>query len=154
MAYDVVIGESPATFTAVVRGRARQGELSEVVPRTIGEVWSFLRANPAIRPGRNIAVYLDCEIHLECGAEVAGPFEGDGRVICSKLPAGPIAFAEHVGPYDRLHGAHEAVLRFCADRGLALAGPSWEVYGHWVEDPAQLRTEVCYLLQASGPEAT
>jgi effector-binding domain-containing protein len=151
MPHDVRIGESPATPTAVVRGRARQEELAEVVPRTMGEVWDFLRANPAIRPGRNVAVYLDGEIHLECGAEVAEPFQGNGKVECSAIPAGPIAFTEHVGPYDRLNEAHEAVLRWCAEHGHALAGPSWEVYGHWVEDPAELRTEVCYLLRPAGP---
>jgi len=30
------------------------------------------------------------------------------------------------------------------------AGQSWEVYGHWHADPAQLRTEVYYLLQPVG----
>ena len=28
-----------------------------------------------------------------------------------------------------------------------LAAPSWEVYGHWHDDPAELRTEAYYLLQ-------
>ncbi len=28
-----------------------------------------------------------------------------------------------------------------------LAGPSWEVYGHWHEDPAQLKTDIYYLLR-------
>jgi effector-binding domain-containing protein len=154
MPYDVRIGQSPATVLAIVRRRARQGDLAEVVPRAIGEVWDYLRANPAIRPGRNVAVYLDGAIHLECGAEVAEPFQGDGEVACSTLPAGPIAFTEHVGPYNQLHGAHQAVHRFCADRGFEMAGPSWEVYGHWVEAPAELRTEVCYLLRPAGPEST
>ena len=27
-----------------------------------------------------------------------------------------------------------------------IAGPNWEVYTHWEEDPAKLRTEVYYLL--------
>jgi effector-binding domain-containing protein len=153
MPYEVRIGESSATFTAVVRGRARQRELSVVVPRTIGEVWIFLRGNPGIHPGRNVAVYLDGEINLECGAEVASKFEGDGRVFCSTIPAGPMAATEHVGPYDRLGEAHEAVLQFCRDRRYRLAGPSWEVYGHWVEDPAELRTEVCYLLMSAEAES-
>jgi effector-binding domain-containing protein len=154
MPYEVRFGEPPATVLAIVRRRARQEELAEVVPRAIGEVWGFLRANPAIRPGRNVAVYLDRAIHLECGAEVAEPFQGDGAVECSTIPAGPIAYTKHIGPYDRLHGAHEAVLRWCADRGLTLAGPSWEVHGHWVENPAELRTEVYYLLRPAEPVGT
>ena len=38
------------------------------------------------------------------------------------------------------------VHRFAAERGLELAGPRWEIYGHWREDPAEVETEVYYLL--------
>jgi len=41
-----------------------------------------------------------------------------------------------------------AVLRWCAEHGLDPAGPRWEIYGHWHDDdPAQLETEVYYLLR-------
>jgi hypothetical protein len=33
-----------------------------------------------------------------------------------------------------------------AASGRALAGPRWEVYGDWRDDPAELETEVYYLL--------
>jgi len=29
------------------------------------------------------------------------------------------------------------------------AGPNWEIYGHWTDDPAQLRTDVFYLLDCA-----
>ena len=35
-------------------------------------------------------------------------------------------------------------------QALGLAGPNWEVYGHWHDDPSQLRTDVFYLLQDAG----
>jgi hypothetical protein len=44
---------------------------------------------------------------------------------------------------------HEAVRAWCAAQGHALAGPNWEVYGHWNHDPQQLITEVFYLLSNS-----
>jgi hypothetical protein len=28
---------------------------------------------------------------------------------------------------------------------------SWELYGHWEDDPAKLRTDVFYLLRPVGP---
>ncbi|HEX4962175.1 MAG TPA: hypothetical protein VF173_15170 [Thermoanaerobaculia bacterium] len=52
----------------------------------------------------------------------------------------------HYGPYERLGGAHDAVRHWCAEHKLALAGPLWELYGHWEEDPAKLRTDVFYLV--------
>ena len=36
---------------------------------------------------------------------------------------------------------------------LALAGPNWEIYGHWVDewnrDPSKIRTDVFYLIKKS-----
>ena len=50
------------------------------------------------------------------------------------------------GDYSALGDAHEAVDRFAAARGLELAGPRWEIYGHGHIDPSELTTEVHYLL--------
>jgi effector-binding domain-containing protein len=134
----------------VVRRRAIQKELSRVVPAACGEVWQYFRATPVAKPGRHVAVYLDCtngEINLEVGVEVDRPFTGDGNVVCSTTPAGKVATTAHLGPYGRLGEAHDAIRKWCADQGYAFAGPSWEVYGHWTDDPAQLRTDVFYLLK-------
>jgi hypothetical protein len=42
----------------------------------------------------------------------------------------------------------------CRDNGYALAGPNWEVYGHWKDewnsDPTKICTDVFYLLVAAG----
>jgi effector-binding domain-containing protein len=146
MNYQVEVRRVEAQTTAVVRRRASQGELSRVVPQGCGEVWAFVRAGLP-NPGRHLALYLDGEINLEVGVEVAQPFAGDGQVVCSSTPAGLVATAAHLGPYDRLGDAHRAVTRWCAAHGHALAGPSWEVYGHWTDDPTQLRTDIFYLLR-------
>jgi effector-binding domain-containing protein len=97
-----------------------------------------------------VAVYLDGEINLEVGVEVEEPFGGEGEVVGSALPAGLVATAVHFGPYQRLGEAHRAVREWCAGRGYGLAGPKWEVYGHWVEEwdreASGIRTDVFYLL--------
>jgi effector-binding domain-containing protein len=153
MDYVVHVEQVELQTTAVIRGRAVQAELSKVVPRLCGEVWAFLRAAGQPRPGRHLALYLDGDINLEVGVEVDQPFAGDGRVVGSATPAGLVATTAHFGPYHRLHEAHAAVLRWCAANGHALAGPSWEVYGHWDDDPAKLRTDVYYLLLAENESA-
>jgi effector-binding domain-containing protein len=150
MEYRVEVKPVESQMTAVIRFRARQDELARVVPAACGEVWEFARSANLPRPGRHVALYLDGEINLEVGAEVFQPFDGNERVSCSKTPAGIVATTVHMGPYDRLDGAHDAILRWCAENGHTLAGPSWEVYGHWEDDPAKLRTDVFYLLRADG----
>ncbi len=147
MGYEVRVEQVQSQPTAIVRRRARIDELASVVPQGCGEVWEFVREVGTLRPGRNVALYLDGVINLECGVEVAGPFAGNGRVIPSSTPAGTVATTTHLGPYERLDEAHAAILAVCRERGLELAGPDWEVYGHWTDDPAQLRTDVYYLLR-------
>ena len=88
------------------------------------------------------------------GVELDAPFSGHGDVIGSATPAGTVATAVHFGPYNRLADAHGSILRWCERHGHALDGPSWEIYGHWVDewnlDPSKIRTDVYYLVQPAG----
>jgi hypothetical protein len=34
-----------------------------------------------------------------------------------------------------------------------MTGVDWEIYGHWDDDPAKLRTDVFYLLADTGESA-
>jgi effector-binding domain-containing protein len=148
--YQIELRAVEAQPTAVVRRRANCNELSRVVPQGCGEVWAYFRSAGLPKPGRNLAYYPGTAGDVECGAEVDGPFPGNSAVVCSSTPAGLVATTAHWGPYDRLGEAHEAVRRWCADHGHALCGESWELYGHWDDDPAKLRTDVFYLLRPAG----
>ena len=150
MDYDIHVEEGHGRPLAVVRRRAGVQELARVVPAACGEVWSVLRSQQIAGAARLIAIYLDDEINLEVGVEVESPFAGHGEVVGSAIPAGKVATAVHLGPYNRLHQAHEAIRAWCADRGHSLVGPNWEIYAHWDDDwnrdPAKIRTDVYYLL--------
>lgn len=151
MAHVVEVKQVPPQPLAVVRRRARPDELSTVVPQACGEVWTFLKSAGISGAGRHVAVYLDGAINLEVGAEVSQPIQGDGQVVGSATPAGTVATTVHMGPYHRLSEAHAAIHDWCAANQREMAGPSWEVYGHWEndwnEDPSQIRTDVYYLLK-------
>jgi effector-binding domain-containing protein len=62
------------------------------------------------------------------------------------MPAGRTAAATHIGPYSRLAETHRAVTEWALASGHRLAGVSWEVYDHPVDDPEKLRTDVYMLL--------
>ena len=154
MDYQVHVETVPSQLTGVVRERVAPHDLAVVVPAACGEVWTFMRAAGLPRPGRNLALYLDSEINLECGVEVPAPFAGNGRVVQSSTPAGAVATTTHFGSYAELGQAHAAVQAYCREQGLTLAGPNWEIYGHWDPawdtEPARIRTDVFYLLEPAG----
>jgi effector-binding domain-containing protein len=147
MEYKVEIQRVEPQTTAVVCFQAKIPDLPTLIPQACGEVWTFVRSAGLPNPGRHIALYLDAVMNVECGVEVTQPFVGNDRVVCSSTPAGLAATAIHWGPYHLLGAAHNAVKKWCSDSGHALAGPSWEVYGHWNDDPAKLRTDVFWLLR-------
>ena len=153
MEYNVRLEQVTARPLAVVRRRAALQELPKVIPEACGTVWGMVRAQQVKGAGRHVALYLDDVFNLEVGVELEAPFAGRCELIGSALPAGTVATAVHFGPYHLLAGAHQAIQKWCADHGYALAGPSWEVYGHWQDDwnsdPSKIRTDIFYLLRTT-----
>jgi effector-binding domain-containing protein len=150
--YEVQLRQHESIPVAVVRRQARANELSRLVPECCGIVWNALRAQQ-IRGGRHIAIYWDDGIRVEIGAEVNGPFAEQDELVRSATPAGLVASVIHMGPYGGLAAAHDAVQAWCSAHSHRLAGPNWEIYGHWKTewdtDPSQIRTDVFYLVSAA-----
>ena len=145
MAYAIESKRVEPQLFAAVRRLAKPNELSKVVPAACGESWN-LGKNLGLSGGRHVAMYLDGEINLRVGQEVAEPFASTGDLICTSTPGGEVVTTTHIGPYDRLGDAHTALRNWAADHQRTLAGPNWEIYGHWTDDPSQLRTDVFYLV--------
>ena len=146
--YEVRLQHFESIPVAVVRRQARADELSRLVPQCCGLVWNALRAQQ-VRGGRHVAIYWE-GIRVEIGAEVNAPFAEQGELVRSATPGGTIASVTHLGPYDRLGAAHQAVQDWCKARNHRLAGPKWEIYDHWQSewdtDPSRIRTDVFYLV--------
>lgn len=136
--------------TVVVRRKVRQQELSKVVPECCGVVWNAIRAQQIKGAGRHVALYLDDAMNIEVGVELSAQLSGEGGVVNSSLPGGVVLTTTHFGPYGQLHAAHQAIHDWCKANNIKLAGPSWEIYGHWDnawnDDPLRIRTDVYYLL--------
>lgn len=146
---EVRVAHSDGVPLAVVRRQARTSELSKIVPESCGVVWSWLRSRQ-LRGGRHVAIYWDGTIRLEVGVEMIDAIPDGGDVVRSATPAGRTASVVHLGPYNQLGTAHQAVREWCSTHNLQLAGPNWEIYGHWQDawntDPSRVRTDVFYQL--------
>jgi effector-binding domain-containing protein len=137
--------------TAVIAQTTTWAEYPALWPKLLDEVYTFVRGDPEIAAAnprwQNVMLYKDDQPSVEVGVLVAAPFQGNARVIESTLPGCRVAMAVHVGDYAQLGATHEALIAFTDAHQLERAGPRWEIYGHWHEDPAQLETEIYYLLR-------
>jgi effector-binding domain-containing protein len=152
----------PVTVTphpvAAARGRATCANLPATILALCDKAWAFVRSGGARSDGINVVIYWNdpatnlmktpAGVPIEAGARVLAAFTPPpgADVVCTATPGGAAAMTTHVGPYDRLGDAHSAIHQWCKQNGRRPAGPNWEVYGHWDDDPAKLTTDVYYLL--------
>lgn len=151
MTYTVYSQTVKPELIAAVRVRTPVRGIAQVWKPALDQVWAFLRANPKLKPGHNLFLYdhgegRDAPMDIDFGVQVPAPFESQGDVRCVATPAGTVAFATHVGPYDRLPAAHDAIHAWCRDNDRRIGAASWETYGDWQADPAKLETTISYLL--------
>jgi effector-binding domain-containing protein len=156
MQYDVVEVVAAARPVAGVRAQVARGRVAQEFARYLDQVYAAARAGAVALDGQNIFIYrsaTDDQLAVDVCVGVTAPFVATGAVVPLETPSGPVAMTTHHGAYSRLGEANAAILAWCRAQGRLRAGPSWEVYGHWHEDPAQLRTDVYYLLQPAGATA-
>ena len=138
MEYAVQTSQAVAQPIQIVRGRTTQATLPANIRRLFDEFYAGFKT----KGGLNIVFYPGCgpgDFEIGCGVQL----ESGGNAV---TPAGLVATTVYWGPYDKMGPAHEAIHRWARETGHKLAGPSWEVYGHWSDDPAKLRTDIFYLV--------
>lgn len=115
----------------------------------LDQVYAAKKSGAIALDGQNVFVYHAGSsgfAEVEFGVGTATPFAPVGRVRYSETPAGNVATTTHWGDYAGLGVAHEAVVAWCRAEGHGLAGISWEVYGHWSDDPSKRRVDIYQLL--------
>jgi hypothetical protein len=138
---------------AGVHARVPRGRVAQEFGRYLDQVYAAARTGAVALDGQNIFIYRAGtaeELTVDFCVGVTSPFVAVGAVLPLETPQGAAAMTTHVGDYGRLGEANAAIAAWCRATDRRLAGPSWEVYGHWHDDPTQLRTDVYYLLQATG----
>ena len=157
MSHAVQIQRLESVPLAVLRRRTISSELSRIVPECCGLVWNAVRAQQTAA-GRHVALYWEGPNRIEVGVELHGAFAERNDVVLSATPAGTVASTTHFGPYNGLGAAHDAVRRWCRMAGHSLAGPYWEIYGHWQPewnaDSSGVRSDVFYLITSDDTSAS
>ena len=148
--YDVSLQLVSPRAIAAVRVHVAASLVSSVFRDALDQVYDAGRRGVVQLDGQNIFVYRPvsgaaAELDVEFGVGITAPFAGAGSVQPAMTPAGDAAHAVHWGDYGALAAAHEAIVAWCRSNGHRLAGPRWEVYGHWRAESTP-RTDVYYLL--------
>jgi effector-binding domain-containing protein len=147
MKYDVEVVEADARPTAAVSATVTPNELARRIPGLFDTIYGFLRAENVAHLGLNVITYFDESMRIEAGVLVPQAFVQNGLVVNSATPAGFAATTLHIGEYSDLGGAYEAIHEWSRTSSYELSSPSWELYGHWSDDPSKRLTEVFYLLK-------
>jgi effector-binding domain-containing protein len=148
--HEFEIKNFPVQPAASIRATTTAEGLREFFDEALPEVWRHLESSGVEPAGPPFAVWHEYDpqrIDVETGFPVPEGIEGAGRVVASELPGGRAVVTWHTGPYDGLGEAHNAVSAYIDDQGLAVGGPSREVY--WTDpgaepDPSKWKTEVIW----------
>ena len=131
MGYDIIQEELHRQPIVSVREQLEQQELPAFFGRAFGELYAHLGRHGVPPRGEPFMIYhafgpdgIDAEVCLPVPTVVPGT----ERVTYRERPAVTVAETLHVGPYDELGGAYQALTEWIADHGFATAGPVRERY--------------------------
>ncbi len=150
MSYEVTIDHESGRHLAVHEFDARPEEMSAQMGDAFGAVMHHLEQVGAQVAGPPASCYrMEDGMHVAAGFVVAEPVEPGPGVEPLQLPDVDTATTMHVGPYDRLGDAYDALREGAREKGreVDLAGLMWEEYVTEPDlPPDELRTLVHWSL--------
>jgi effector-binding domain-containing protein len=148
MTYQIATHDLEAQPVISIRARHAQGEIPAFLGRSFGELFGQLTILGVTPSGPPLVIYhefgpteIDAEVCVPIGRDVTAT----GTVRTRILPAATVVRTLHVGPYEALGAAYEALNAWVAQQDLAVAGPVQERYLNGPGDtgsPAEYRTEI------------
>lgn len=155
LTYTIERTELTPTPVLFIRSRVDRTAVAEILGQSLPAVYGHVMASGLAMAGPPYVRYVDNSpafFTLEAGIPLVDPPPpppADGDIEAGELPGGPAATTIHVGPYDTISAAHEALDRWMAAEGETAGGSPWEVYltdPAEVPDPAEWQTQVVWPL--------
>ncbi|MBF9017415.1 MULTISPECIES: GyrI-like domain-containing protein [unclassified Oceanispirochaeta] len=138
--------------TVMIRTITPVSNISDVMGEAFTELGAYMEKNSIAFAGPPYARYYNMDMEaldVEMGFPVASESVGTGRIKVGELPAGKIASAVHVGPYDKLEETYIKLMEFVKEKGLEAEEWMYEFYLNSPMEvkPEELQTEICYPLK-------
>jgi effector-binding domain-containing protein len=152
MLYEIREQQEPDRHLAVSRFTAGPDQIGARMGPAFGSVYAYLGRHGLEPLGPPFGCYemgAREAFEVRAGCVVADPVEAEGDVEPFFLPGGPALVTEHVGPYDALPKAYEALEAHAREFGQELdPNLMWEEYLTGPEvPPEQMRTVVHWPLK-------
>ncbi|MGM0555549.1 MAG: GyrI-like domain-containing protein [Myxococcota bacterium] len=147
MSYTVQKRQVPAQLMACGEASATVEELPDVLGDVLPRVMRHIQAHDGQVAGPPFAHYktMSEPMELEAGIPIVEPISDGDSVRIGELPGGSVLVTVHIGPYDQLDHAYDALMEYADTHELTPVGTVWESY--WTDpasepDPDSWKTEV------------
>jgi effector-binding domain-containing protein len=145
MEYKVEVEERPTQPVLSTRTVAAVQDLPQVMGRVFGEIMQYLGELGEQPAGPPFAAYYNLDmarLDVEIGFPLAGPLPGRGNLKPGEIPGGRVVVTVHVGPYDQVGSAYEALSQWAKDHGYETTGVAYEYYLNDPTPPVVPETQV------------
>lgn len=141
----------PAQPTLAIRTHSAVQNLPQAMGQAFGAIAQYLGQRGEHPAGPPYAAYYNMDMQnldVEIGFPVAHALPGQGDIQPSQIPGGEVVACLHVGPYNQVALAYDAIDQWLKASGRAATGVAYELY---LNDPAQtapeaLQTQVLFPL--------
>ena len=136
-----------------VRVEVAPNELSRKFAEVFGAIYPYVAEQGATPSGAPYGCYHEFgpdRVVVDIGVPVSQALPPSGDLKSTELAAGPIAFTTHVGSYQHLQRAHDAVKRWIDRNGKRVLGvpcDQYEVGPGQVSEESRYRTRVVYWIE-------
>jgi len=131
MTYQIATADLQEQQVACMHSRILPGELRAFLTAAYSRVPAATAQQGLGLDGPPYARYRfekDGTIDVEAGFPVRGVIAPTGDVAPGTLPGGHVVSTLHVGAYDQVAGAYDALETYLSKNGYEQAGAAWECY--------------------------
>lgn len=147
MKYEINVEQIGEQSAAAVVKKAPVAQIGEFIGEAFRLVIAELTAQHITPAGPPFARYkmLGDTFEVTAGFPTPQPIATRERVIATTLPSGTVATTMHVGAYDEVKDAYDAIMAWLPEHGMHVAGDPWEVYldGPEVAEPRTILRVPC-----------
>ena len=148
MPYDIEVRHLARTPTLTIHAEIAQSEIQATMGASFGALFGYAGRN-GVQPTGVFARYhaFEPKIVMDVGVMLPRALGGEGNIEAGEIAEGDAAVTLHVGPYDAMAPAYEAVQAWIAANGRSAAGPPMEIYLSPPDvPPDEVKTEVVFPL--------